>query len=69
MARNEIMKSIEVRDLKAGQILAFTYAKVMCEPVCLSDGKRGMIDFIVLMPDGEVVQKSWNRHKLVNIIK
>lgn len=61
-------KSIETRDLTPGMVLAFTYAEVLTHPTSGISTGRGKVDFIVKTKGGAIIQKSWNRHTLVNII-
>lgn len=62
------MKSIETRDLKPGMILAFTHDEVLTHPVSLLKTAKGKVDFAVRTRKGHIVQKTWNKHTLVNIL-
>lgn len=62
------MTSKETRDLKPGDILAFTKAEVISTPVSLMKTPKGRLDFVVKTKSGNFIQKSWNRHTLINIL-
>lgn len=64
----ETMKSVEVRDLKPGMVLAFTNLEVVTTPVSLVKTQKGKLEFVAKNKRGELISKSWNRHTLVNIL-
>lgn len=61
-------KSVEVRYLSPGMILAWTGAEVITSPTAGISTSRGKMDLIVKTKKGDMVQKSWNRHTLISII-
>lgn len=66
---NMTSKSVETRDLKVGDIMAFTGDTVIAGPTSGISTGRGKMDLIVKTKKGHIVQKSWNKHTLINVLQ
>lgn len=49
--------------------MAFTGDTVIAGPTAGISTGRGKMDLVVRTKKGHIVQKSWNKHTLINIVK
>lgn len=62
------MKSIQVKDLKAGMVLS-SGAKVVADPVSLCNTPKGKVEIGIEYTNGKIRAQEWNKYTMVKILQ